>query len=43
VQRFVLGDHPLVLVGVVDDLSEVADQIAHVLVRDDYERVQRRE
>lgn len=42
-QRFVLSDHPLVLVGVIDDLSEVTDEIAHVAVGDDHQLVKRRE
>src|SRR5213078_4628020 len=43
VQGLVLGDNAAVLIAPVDDVRQVADQIAYVLVRDDYERVQRRE
>lgn len=42
-QGFVLGNHAAVLVAPVDDVRQVADQIAYVLVGDDDKRVQRRE
>jgi hypothetical protein len=39
----VLGDNPVVLVAPVDDVSQVADQTAHVAVGDDHQLVQCRE